>query len=368
MKEQGKALQNDKTEIVFRSGGGMKFKIIGIILTLIGILVIRALLDQPVDLVKYPHVYPLACLWFIGGVLFFFYRSERRLNLLSRRWRVSKSFLYFKKHREGSFNDLAAVEVSCSRLGERVNFIDCLYDVKVKAKDGYRIHIKRDIRIANTAFYIAGELCEKLALPLENNDTARDNISEMIPEDAVPEPAHRVSSCSFDGDVITFSVPPRIKPGKNHDLVLLIPAVAFTISLLMLSAFAARDFWYWLVDWLESGKILELWRGVIGILIIMLPIYAVYWIFSRLFLSRETLEVSSSSVIHRVSYGLRSHERQLPKSGITAIKVRWNTFAPKPRIRDIIVCAGPDTILFGGGLPNEENLWIASRLRKILNV
>ncbi len=366
MKEQDEAPRYDRDEIVFRAGGTRVLKIAGIIACLIGFFIIRTLCAQSGDSADNPLVKFIGPFWIIAGVMLLFYKSERRFNLASRRWRVLKSVLWFRKHQEGSFSDLAAVEVDCYRGHSVSENLPYIYEVKVTGKDGYTINIRRDIALAHTAFYIATELSEKLFLPLENKAAGKDSIIEMIPEDNVKEPPRRFSTSSFDGYATTFSVPPRMKLAKERVMPLMIPIALYAIFTLGMSAFIARDFWNWLKDCVETGKIKNLWGGLISIPLIILLIFALYWMVNRVFGSRETLKVSPSGVTHRVIRGPWPRERKIPKAEITAIKVRLDTFAPKPWVRDIIICAGTDTILVGDGLPDEENLWIASQLRKIL--
>jgi hypothetical protein len=238
----------------------------------------------------------------------------------------------------------------------------------VKLREGSYINIRKGIRHAHQAFGIANELSGILSLPLKNWAAGKDNIIEMIPPDNAPEPSSRLSTSAFDGDTITFFIPPGNKLEKKDRIFTSLTLVFLMAPLWGVSLFAAFIFWDWFAAWQRSGEIRELWNAMIAAIFIILPLILVYVIFTRLFMAREELRAGSSGIIYRRIYGSWSQEKRISRNKITAVKLRLNKFAPTPRVDDIAIFAGSDTILMGQGLPDEEKAWIASHLHRILGV
>jgi hypothetical protein len=366
-----KLLQGEKKEIVFTTGGTRAAKIIGIIAFLVGLGILGTALARSGDMASNPAPgYLMGALWAAAGVGIFSYKSEKRFNQARQRWQVSRTFWWFGNKREGDFSDLLEVEVDCHYSGTDSSHYSgpFTYEVKVTVIDGNDISIRKDIRHAHQAFSIAYELCVKLSLPLKNKAAGKDNIIEMIPPDNAPEPPGRLSTSAFEGDSVTFFIPRGTRLGEKYRVSMVLTVVFVAAPLLGVLVFAAFIFWGWFAGWLRSGEIRELRNALIAVPFILLPVIAVYAMFTRLFMAREKLQAGPSGITYRRMYGHWRWEKRIARSQITAVKTRLNKFGSTPRIEDIMILAEPDIILFGHGLPDEEKTWIASQLRRILNL
>ncbi len=372
MKEQDQLLRYDKEEIVFTSGGTKEAKIVGMIVFLFGLGLIGAALARWGEMTKGPvPVYLVGSLCAAVGMGIFLNRSEKRFDTARRRWQVSRAFGRLGSKRKGTFEELSEVVVDCdlSLPGEaRSAQGPYVYEVRVTLKDGSSINVQRNLRHAHRAFSIANELSGKLSLPLENRAAGKDNIIEMIPPDNAPEPSGRLSTSTFDRDTVTFFIPSGNRLGKKYRISAGLTLVFVMAPFLGISVFAAFIFWDWFAAWLRSGEIRELWNALIAAMFIILPLILVYVIFTRIFMAREELQAGPSGITYRRIYGPWSREKRVAKNQITAVKARLNKFARTPRVDDIMIFAGSDTILVGQGLPDEEKIWIASRLRRLLGM
>jgi hypothetical protein len=235
-------------------------------------------------------------------------------------------------------------------------------------KGGNDLSIRKDIRHAHQAFSIAYDLSGKLSLPLKNNAAGKDNIIEMIPPDNAPEPPGRLATSKFDGDTVTFIIPRGSRLGKKYRVSMGLTVAFVAAPFLGVLVLAALAFWDWFAGWLRSGEIKELRNALIAVPFILLPVIAVYAIFTRVFMTRENLQAGPSGITYRQMYGHWRREKKIARNQITAVKTRLNKFGSTRRIEDIMILAGPDTILFGHGCPDEEKTWIASQLCRILNL
>ena len=372
MKKQDRIPRYTEEEIVFTSGGTRAAKIVGIIVILFGLGLIGAALARWGDM---PHgqipVYLAGSICAAAGMGIFFHRSEKRFDIVSQRWRVSRAFGWLGAKRKGTFEELSEVIVDCDLTlpGEaRSAQGPYVYEVGITLRDGSYINIQKSIRHAHQAFSIANELSEKLSLNLKNKAAGKDNIIEMIPPDNAPEPSGRLSTSRFDRDTVTFFIPAGSKLGKNYRVSMIFMFAFVGMLILGISVLAFSAFWSWFSGWLRSGEIRELRNALIAVPFILLPVIGAYAIFVRVYMAREELQASPSGITFRRIYGAWSREKKIARDQITAVKLRLNKFAPTPRMDDIMIFAGQDTILFGQGLPDEEKTWIASQLRRILGM
>lgn len=371
MREQDRELRNHRQELVFTSGGTRGVKTAGIIVFLLGLGLIGAALAQWGVMPKGPGpVYLAGSLCAAAGVGLFFNRSEKRFDTTLQRWEVSSTFGRFVRRRKGTFGDLSEVIVDCDLaiVDARGAQGPYVYEVGVTLRDGGHINIQRNLRHAHQAFSIADELTKKLSLPLTNRAAGKDNIVEMIPPDNAPEPSYRLCPSTFNGDTVTFFIPSGNRLEKKYRISMTLTLLFVTAPFLGISIFAAFFFWDWLAAWSKSGNIRELWNAMIATMFIVLPLILVYVIFTRIFMGREELQASPSGITYRRIYGSWSREKRIARTQITAVKMRLNQFARSPRVEDVMIFAGPDTILVGQGLPDEEKTWIASLLRRILGM
>jgi hypothetical protein len=366
-----KLLPGETKEIVFTTGGTRAAKIIGIIVFLVGLGILGTALARLGDMVGNPAPgFLMGGLWAAAGVGIFSSRSEKLFDPARQHWQVSRTFWWFGSKREGDFSDLSDVEVDCYYSSTDATDYSgpCTYDVKVTLIDGNDISIRKDIRHAHQAFSIAYELCGKLSLPLENKAAGKDNIIEMIPPDDVPEPPGRLSTSAFDGDTVTFFIPSGTRLGRKYRVSMVLTVVFVAAPFLGVLIFAAFVFWDWFAGWLRSGEIKELRNALMAVPFILLPVIAIYAMFARVFMAREKLQAGPSGITYRRMYGHWRREKRIARSQITTVKTRLNKFGSTRGIEDIMIFAGPDTILFGHGLPDEEKTWIASQLCRILNL
>jgi hypothetical protein len=366
-----KLLPGETKEIVFTTGGTRAAKIIGIIVFLVGLGILGTALARLGDMAGNPAPgFLMGGLWVAAGVGIFSSRSEKLFDPARQHWQVSRTFWWFGSKREGDFSDLSDVEVDCHYSSTDATDYSgpCTYDVKVTLIDGNDISIRKDIRHAHQAFSIAYELCGKLSLPLENKAAGKDNIIEMIPPDDVPEPPGRLSTSAFDGDTVTFFIPSGTRLGRKYRVSMVLTVVFVAAPFLGVLIFAAFVFWDWFAGWLRSGEIKELRNALMAVPFILLPVIAIYAMFARVFMAREKLQAGPSGITYRRMYGHWRREKRIARSQITTVKTRLNKFGSTRGIEDIMIFAGPDTILFGHGLPDEEKTWIASQLCRILNL
>jgi hypothetical protein len=364
-------LQDEKKEIVFTTGGSRAAKIIGIIMFLVGLGILGAALARSGDMARNPLPgYLMGGLWAAAGVGIFSYRSEKHFDLARQQWQVLRTFWWFGSKREGDFIELSEVEVDCHYSSTDATHYSgpYTYEVKVTVKDGDDISIRKNIRHAHQAFSIAYELCGKLSLCLINKAAGKDNIVEMFPPDNAPEPSGRLSTSAFDGDTITFFIPRGTRLTKNYRVSMGLMVAFAAAPFLGISVFAAFIFWDWFAGWLRYGNVRELRNALIAVPFVLLPVIAVYTIFTRVFMAQEKLQAGPSGITYRKKYGHWSQEKRIARNQITAVKTRLNKFGSIQRIEDIMIVAEPDIILFGHGLPDEEKTWIASQLCRILDL
>jgi len=196
----------------------------------------------------------------------------------------------------------------------------------------------------------------------------KDNIIEIIPPDHAPEPSGRLSTSKFDGDTVTFFIPPDNRLEKKFQISNVSTLVLVTSPLWGISIFAASVFWDWFTAWLKSGKIREFWYALIAFIFIILPLILVCLIFSRIFVAREELRAGPSGITYRRIYGRWSREKNIARDQIMAVKTRLNKFARTPRVDDITIFTRSDAVSMGQGLPDGEKIWIASLLYRILGM
>lgn len=372
MKEQYPVVRHNKEEIVFTSGRTKAVKIAGIIVLVFGLWLIAAALAGWGNM---PHgpipVYLVGSICSVVGVGIISYRSKIRFDKARQHWQISTSLGQFRRKREGTFEELSEVVVDCDLAlrGEADSAQGpYLYDVMVKLKDGSHINIRKRINHAHHAFSIANELCEKLSLDLKNNTGGKDNIIEVIPPDYAPEPSGRLSTSKFNGNKATFLIPSGTGLEKKYQISMGLTIVFVTVPLWGVSLFAAFVSWDWFDAWLKYEKMLDLRNALIAVVFIVVPLFLVYVIFSRIFMAREELQASPSGITYHRIYRRWSQKKRIARNQITAVRLRMNRFAPTPRMEDITIFTRSDAISVGQGLPDEEKIWIASNLHRILSM